>query len=142
MEPSPRRRRADAGRPVADYLGFLRSRGQLTQAQYLAACLVREIAEPPAQQSRLTMLAGSRRGGDVHAARIDARRRLMRLIAGLPADLQGVFLQVVVQHRSLTEIEPNARRRRRLAQDLRHALDLVFRTLAADRPGAQQRTGR
>lgn len=133
--PSPKPgRRADAGRPVADYLGYLRARGQLTQAQYLAACLVREIAEPPPQQSRLTMLAGPRRGGDVHAARIDARRRLMRLVAGLPAHVQGVFLQVVVQHRSLTAIEPNARRRRRLAQDLRHALDLVFRTLAQDTP--------
>ena len=141
--PSPKPgRRADAGRPVADYLGYLRAHGKLTEAQYLAACLVREIAEPPARQSRIAMLGGPRRGGDVHAARIDARRRLMRLIAGLPAELQGVFLQVVVQHRSLTEIEPNARRRRRLAQDLRHALDLVFRTLAADRPAAQQRTGR
>ena len=140
--PSPKPgRRADAGRPVADYLGYLRAHGKLTEAQYLAACLVREIAEPPARQSRIAMLAGPRRGGDVHAARIDARRRLMRLIAGLPAELQGVFLQVVVQHRSLTEIEPNARRRRRLAQDLRHALDLVFRTLAGDPSRNSERKG-
>jgi hypothetical protein len=140
--PSPNPgRRADAGRPVADYLGYLRAHGKLTEAQYLAACLVREIAEPPARQSRIAMLAGSRRGGDVHAARIDARRRLMRLIASLPADLQGVFLQVVVQHRSLTAIEPNARRLRRLAQDLRHALDLVFRRLAQDTPRTTDRKG-
>lgn len=141
MEPTSRRPRADRGRPVADYLGHLRAHGKLTEAQYLAACLVREIAEPPARQSRIAMLASPRRGGDVHAARIDARRRLMRLIASLPADLQGVFLQVVVQHRSLTEIEPNARRRRRLAQDLRHALDLVFRTLAGDASRNSDRKG-
>ena len=71
------------------------------------------------QQPKRTLLDCGRHGGDVTAARIAARRQFIRVIATLQTESQGVILQVVVQNRSLTEIEPSPSRRRRCVEALR-----------------------
>lgn len=145
--PAPKSgRRADAGRPVEDYVGYLFVRGKLSQAQYLAACLVRQGLEPGAQTSAVArevrgpMTAGAAEAAI--AARVDARRRLMRLVAAMPAHVQPVFLHVVVQQRSLSEMEPSRRERVRLIADLQQALDIAFDALADGAPGGRRQSGR
>ena len=127
------RRRADAGRPVADYIGYLRGRGDLSEAQYLAATILRRYAEPPVRSDALARVPGAGRSGGVadlaNARGVDARRRLMRIMDRLPPHVRPVLIQTVLRYRSLTELESSARARRRMRDDLRHALDLVAEAL-------------
>ncbi len=131
------RRRADAGRPTADYIGHLRARGQLTAGQYLAATILRSYAEPAQRSDALARAPGAGGSGGgrdlANASGVDARRRLMRIMDRLPPHVRPVLIQTVLRYRSLTELERSARARRRMRDDLRHALDVVAEALLEGR---------
>ena len=111
-----------------DYIGHLRAHHRITPAQYLAAEILRRYAEAPQAVDAMHAVYGPRRpGARDHACadRVDRRRRVMWLMAALPDHVRPVVHAVVIQGRSLREIEPRQRRRAALLADLRHGLDVL-----------------
>lgn len=115
-----------------DYVGWLRARGGLTASPFLAAEQLRALLEPSASADPVARVAGARTAGgndSFQAHGVDRRRRVIRLLSKLPEHVRPVIHAVVVQYRSLAEVEPNVRKRRVMLPDLRHGQDLLARAL-------------
>lgn len=116
--------------PASGEFTYLRARGQITQTQYLAACILRSMAEPGQRTDAVAREITTRQSGGVvdrvHAGRIDARRRLMRLLNRVP---DQALVATVLQYKLITQIAESRRQQRRMRDELMHALDLVAEAL-------------